>query len=212
MDSINAIFSKHPDLLSLFVITPDESVDHSRSNGTNQAPPCPLPRLNRLYHEAVRLLPESREVHLALGATCLTLRPLPLAWILAVHHQPDCGPAPIDALQEATRGLPKSAEDLHEEAFSILTPEALIAGELSPWLLSLMKLLEKVTGAPPQVPFHEALNRWIDREDPGLKVLPHFAAILAKGIDDPGQRRVFAEKAKEIFTSGEKKAKGKRTP
>lgn len=212
MDTINAIFSRHPALLSLFVITPDETVDHSRSNGTNQAPSCPLPRLNKLYHEAVRLLPEGHEVHLSLGDTGLTLRQLPLSWVLAVHHQPDCGTAPIDALEEATRSLPKSPEALQEETLSIITPEALIAGPMSPWLLPLMKLLEQVTGAPPQAPFHEALNTWIDREDPDLKGLPRFAAILAKAITDPGQRRVFAEKAKEIFTSGEKPAKGNRTP
>lgn len=208
MDTIDAILSKHPSLLSLFVITPDETVAHAWSNGTRETPACPLNHLNRFYHAAARLMPAPREVSLSVGPTCVTLRPLPLGWVLAVHHRPDCGAAALGALQTATRPLAKTLEELEDEAFAILTPDALMAGELGRWLVPLMRLLEEVTEAPPQALFHTALNDWIDREDPGIQGLPRFSAILAETIPDAGKGRLFAEKAKGIFASERKDKRG----
>lgn len=204
MDTIDAIFSKHPSLLSLFVITPDETVAHAWANGTRETPACPLHHLNRFYHDAARLLPAPHEVCLSVGTTRVTLRPLPLDWILAVHHRPNCGAAALDALQAATHPLAKTMEELEAEAFAILTPDALMAGELGRWLIPLMRLLEEVTETPPQALFHTALNDWIDREDPGIQGLPRFSAILAEAIPDTVKGRLFAEKAKGIFASERK--------
>lgn len=211
MDTINAILSSQPAILSLFVITPDETVAHARSNATLE-PSCPLNHLNRFYHDASRLIPDGREVSLSLGATCVTLRPLPLNWVLAVHHRKGCAPAPVNALQEATRHLPRTPEELEEEALAILTPDAVMAGKLGPWLIPLVRLLEEVTDAPPHALCHQALNDWIDREDPSLQGVPRFSAILAATIADPDKRRLFTEKAKEILVSGEKRGRGKETP
>ncbi|WP_300668049.1 hypothetical protein [Desulfoluna sp.] len=211
MDLIIAILDKFPAVSSVFVITPDEAVAHACSNRTD-APPCPAHHLNQFYHNATRLIPESHEVCLSFGPTCVTLRPLPLNWVLAVQHQPDCSVSALDALHKAAQTLPKTDAQRADEAFSILTPDAVMAGALGAWLVPMMKLLEEVIEAPPQTLFQKALNEWIDREDPSFKGLHHFSDLIAAAITDTNKRSHYAEKAKGIFTSGEKTNKGKTTP
>ena len=212
MHTISAILSKHSAMISLFVITPDETVAHAYSNTTHAQPSCPANHLNRLYHDAARLIPDSREVSLSFGTTCVTLRPLPLNWVLAVHHQAECDPTPFGALQKAAQSLPKTDRELKDEIFSILTPDAVMGGELGAWLMPMIRLLEEVTGEPPQALFHQAVNEWIDREDPCHEGLTTFSVIIAHAIDDPDQRSIYAEKAKGILAPGERIEKGEENP
>ncbi|BCS94819.1 hypothetical protein DSLASN_04510 [Desulfoluna limicola] len=212
MHTIRAILSETPAILGIFVITPDEVVALAHAHATNAPPACPAGNLNRLYHDAAGLLPDSREVSLSFGATCVTLRPLRLDWVLAVHHQRECDAAPFDALQAATQGLPKTDRELEDEEFSILTPDDVMSGELAPWLVPLMRLLEEVSGKPPQATFHQAVNEWIDLEDPSHEGLHHFSAIIAATISDPSKRSLYVEKAKGILTSGERVDKGGEMP
>ncbi len=212
MHTINAVLSENPSVLGLFVITPDEVVAHAHSHAMDEPPACPADHLNRLYHDAAGLLPDSREVSLSFGATCVTLRPLRLNWVLAVHHQRECDGAIFDVLQEATQGLPKTDEELEDEVFSILTPDDVMSGELAPWLVPLMRLLEEVSGEPPQAIFHKAVNEWIDLEDPSHDGLHHFSTIITATIADPSKRSLYAEKAKGILASGERITKGGEMP
>lgn len=212
MHSIKAVLSETSAVLGIFVITPNEVVAHAHSHTMNEPPACPAGHLNRLYHDAARLLPDSREVSLSFGATCVTLRPLRLNWVLAVHHQRECDAAIVDALQEAAQGLPKTDGELEDEIFSILTPDDVMSGELAPWLVPLMRLLEEVSGEPPQTIFHKAVNEWIDLEDPSHAGLHHFSTIIATAIADPSKRSLYAEKAKGILTSGERVKKGGEMP
>ena len=211
MNPINAILKKNPAILSLFVIAPDETVAHCHSN-TLHPPPCPANHLNHFYHSAVGLLPGSGEIRIFLGATCLTLRSLPQNWVLAIHHQPKCSPSPLDALQKATESLPKSAKALKEEALTILTPDAVMDGELGRWVTPLKKYFADAIGEPSQPCFNTAINAWIDMADPCTRGLHQLSALLAEAIPSPEKRDRYTQKAKEILATVERTNKGGRHP
>ena len=211
MNPINAILKKNPAILSLFVIAPDETVAHCHSN-TLHPPPCPANHLNHFYHNAIGLLPESAEVRIFLGATCLTLRSLPQNWVLAIHHQPKCSQTPLDDLQKATEPLPKSADALRAEALTILTPDAVMAGELGQWVTPLKTYFAEAIGEPSQPSFNTAMNAWIDMVDPCASKLHQLSALLAKAIPSPEKRDRYTQKAKGILASGERSNKGRQQP
>lgn len=209
MNSIRAILKKNPTILSLFIITPDETVAHCHTN-TLPPLPCPANHLNRFYHDATQLVSGSHEVILSFETTWITLRPLPQNWIMAIHHHLNCPMAAIDALQEAAHPLPKNDTTRREGGLSILTSDTLMKGELGTWILPLMRLRAEITGDSCTHLVHQAMNRWINTEDPCQEGLCHLATLLATTMDDPAKQAIYTEKAQEILASVTPEKKGKK--
>ncbi len=207
MNVIRAILKKNPTIFSIFVITPDETIAHCHPHKALLSQ-YPTNHLNRFYHDATQLIPGGHELTLAFETTWITLRPLPKNWILAIHHDQKCPQTAIDALQRAatrmTTGVPQ------RDLLSILTPNALIKGELAPWIRPLIKLRTEITGAPCQNLCHQIMNRWINREDPCQGSLDQLSSMLAATIHDPVMRGHYTEKAKKILTTVPRKKRGEK--